>query len=146
MTICNEIIYIELGMLSIKTRVKIKQWKFWKNISSMNDDNPLMYIIKEARKHKLKEVRYYDELVDKYSSVEDIVEKFFVQTRSEIRNKAEKGQSKYITYLKINPTMSTPEIYQNITSHKHVSMIGKLRTSSHNLRVEMGRRQDWIGT
>ena len=140
MTICNEIIYIELGMLSIKTRVKIKQWRFWKTIVNMNDDNPIVYIMKEARKHKLKEVRYYDELINKYSSVEEIVKEFFQQTRSDIQNKAEKGQSKYVTYLKINPTMSRPDIYNNISNHKHVSMVGKLRTSSHNLRVEMGRR------
>ena len=50
MTVCNEFVYIELGMISMKTRVMIMQWKFWKNFTEMNDDNPLAYVIKEAKK------------------------------------------------------------------------------------------------
>ena len=71
MTVCNEFLYIELGTLSIKTRVTIKQWRFWKNVVEMSNDNPLVYIINQARKYKLKEVIYYDNLLKKYKCVED---------------------------------------------------------------------------
>ena len=140
MTVCNELVYIELGIVSVKTRVKIKQWRFWKNILEMEDANPIVYVIKEARKHKMKEVRYYDSLVDKYESVEEIIEEFYEGLRRDIRTKAASGRTKYATYLMINPSLTKPPIYNNLKSYKHVSMIGKLRTSSHNLHVEMGRR------
>ena len=60
--------------------------------------------------------------------------------KSSIRKKAEAGRSKYLTYLKINPNLETPTMYDKIQKHTAVSMIGRLRTSSHNLKVEMGRR------
>ena len=40
----------------------------------------------------------------------------------------------------INPSLTKSTIYKNLKLHKHVSMVGKLRTSSHNLHIEMGRR------
>ena len=140
MTVCNEIVYIELGMISVKTRVKIKQWRFWKGVMEMDEVNPIMYVIREARRLKMKEVRYYDNLIAQYENVEEIVQEFFEEIRDDIRTKAENGRTKYATYLMINPSLTKPTIYENLKLHKHVSMVGKLRSSSHNLHVEMGRR------
>ena len=140
MTTCTEFLYLELGVLSVKVRVIIKQWKFWKKVLAMNSWNPLAYVIQQARKYKLKEVKHYDDLVNKYSSVEDIVNEFNEDVKAKIRSKAENGRSKYITYLEINPELETPQIYEQLANKKLVSMIAKLRTSSHNLRIEMGRR------
>ena len=47
---------------------------------------------------------------------------------------------RYTLFCFLNPDLSTPETYLNIKRHSDISMIGKLRTSSHNLHVEMGRR------
>ena len=140
MNTCNEFVYLELGALSTKTVVLIKQWKFWNNVVKMDDDNPLKYIIELGRRLKLKEIKHYDDLVERYSSVEEIIDNFYSNIRADIRKKAEQGRSKYTTYLKINPNLTTPEIYKNIKNQHHISMIGKLRTSSHSLHVEMGRR------
>ena len=140
MTVCNELVYIELGMLSIKTRIKIKQWRFWKTVLEMDEDNPIMYVIKEARKQKMKEVKFYDKLLEKYENVEAIVEEFFDELRTDIRIKAGNGRTKYVTYLLVNPKLTKPAVYDKLKNHNHVSMIGKLRTSSHNLHVETGRR------
>ena len=54
--------------------------------------------------------------------------------------KAGNGRSKYVTYLEINPELQVPQIYLSLRKKKVVSMLAKLRTSSHNLKVEMGRR------
>ena len=140
MNTCNEFVYLELGALSIKTLVLIKQWKFWNNVLKMDDNNPLKYIIEQGRKLKLKEVKHYDDLVERYNSVEEIINDFYSKIRSDIRRKAEQGRSKYTTYLKINPNLTTPQIYKSINNQQHISMIGKLRTSSHSLHIEMGRR------
>ena len=63
MNTCNEFVYLELGALSIKTLVLIKQWKFWNNVLKMDNNNPLKYIIEQGRKLKLKELKHYDDLV-----------------------------------------------------------------------------------
>ena len=140
MKTCTEFLYLELGVLSKRTRVMIKQWVFWKKVLQMDDSNPIMYVIKLARRCNLKEVRYYDMLVERYDSVEEIVSAFYEDIKSKIRSKAERGRSKYVTYVSINPDLETPKIYSNIWNRNHVCMMAKLRTSSHNLRVEMGRR------
>ena len=122
MTVCNEFVYIELGMISMKTRVMMMQWKFWKNLTEMNDDNPLAYVIKEAKKYKLKEIRHYEKLVQSFASVEEIISKFYEDLRNSIRRKAESGRSKYITYLEINPTLETPKVYDSLRRHKTISI------------------------
>ena len=118
----------------------IKQYKFWNSVLDMCDGNPIVYFIKEARKLKVKEVRYYDKLIKDHSNVDEITAKFYDKIRNDIRNKAANGRSKYITYLQINPHLNSPTCYKDTHRFQHMSMIAKLRTSSHNLMVEMGRR------
>ena len=140
MTTCTELLYIELGVLSLQARVTLKQWNFWKKVLEMGRENPIIQVIELGRQHNLKEVRHYDDLVEMYSSPEEIVSKFFDKVRTSIRQKAENGQSKYATYLEINPELEPPIIYNKLFNKSQVSMVAKLRLSSHNLSVEMGRR------
>ena len=37
-TTCSELLYVELEVISIKTYVMIKQWKFWKKVAELSDD------------------------------------------------------------------------------------------------------------
>ena len=136
---CNEIVYIELGITSLQTHITIKQFEFWKKVINMNDDNPLKYVIKEAKKAKVNEIIHYENIYKKYKSKEDIVEEFFNDVRKRIKDKANQGRSKYVTYLSINPELSFPCCY-NEAKYRHVSMVAKLRSSSHSLRVETGRK------
>ena len=46
---CNEILYIELGVPSIKTKVMMKQFEFWRKVREMDEENPIKYIIREAK-------------------------------------------------------------------------------------------------
>ena len=143
-TTCTEFIYIELGIMSLKTRVMIKQWMFWKKILEIDNSNPLAHVINVARQYNLKEIKHYDNLIETYSCIEEIVSKFYEDIKASIRSKAENGRSKYVTYIEINPSLETPSIYNTIINKKSISMIAKLRTSSHNLRIEMGRRTGLI--
>ena len=106
----------------------------------MGSENPIIQVIELARHYNLKEVRHYDSLMEMYSSAEEIVSNFFDKIRTSIRQKAENGRSKYATYLEINPSLETPTIYDKLYNRNQVSMVAKLRLSSHNLNVEMGRR------
>ena len=134
-TTCSEMLYVELDVPSIKTRLLIKQWKLWKKVRELNDIDPLGYIISTAKQHRLKEVKYYEDLVANYESVDEIKNKFEEDIQTTIRCKTEKGRSKYVTYLTINPYLQTPKIYESIKSHNDRSVISKLRASSHNLHT-----------
>ena len=133
-------VYVELDVPSIKTRLLIKQWKFWKRVRELNDTDHIGYIISTAKQHRLKEVKHYEDLVANYESVDEIKNKFEEDIKTTIRCKAEKGRSKYVKYLTINPYLQTPKIYESIKSHNGRSVISKLRASSHNLQIEMVRR------
>ena len=139
-TTCSELIYIELDTPSIKTQILMKQWSFWKKVQEMSNECPLHHVIRLAKHFKLKEIEHYEQLIASYNSKDEIRDKFMEETRKSIRSKVEKGQSKFIKYLQINPSLETPKVYKNVNRHSDVSMIAGLRTSSHNLQIEMGRR------
>ena len=140
MTTCSEFLYIELGVLPIRSHIMIKQWEFWKKINDMSDENPIIYIVKKARQFHVKEIKYYDSLIERYSCKEEIVTESFENIKNTIRAKAIAGRSKYLTYLLVNPEIETPKIYSKVKKRKYCQMVAKLRTSSHNLQIEMGRR------
>ena len=113
-TTCTEFPYIELGVPSIRTIIKMKQWEFWKKITENNDDTPLKQVIATADRHGLKEVKHYVNLINEFRNKQEIKEQFFQKTRESIRKKAEEGRSKYVTYLQINPHLETPTFYKDI--------------------------------
>ena len=45
MTTFSEFVYIELGLVSIKTQIKMKQWKLWKSLSNLDNNDPLIHAI-----------------------------------------------------------------------------------------------------
>ena len=139
-TTCSEFMYIELGVISMKTQLLIEQWKFWKKVLELNENEPLAYVVKLCKQYKIKEVAHYTRLMEKYESVDEIVSEFFDKIKSSIIRKAESGRSKYKTYVTLNPLLETPLVYNTTRGHKNVSVVAKLRTSTHNLQIEMGRR------
>ena len=140
MTACSEMLFVELGVYSIKTYVLIKQYNFWKKIEDLDNSDPLKYAITLGKQYKLKEVQHYENLLEKYTSADEIVSEFYEKVKADIRAKAEQKRSRYMTYLKINPLLEHPSVYKSLNSFKSVSMIAKLRTTTHNLQIDMGRR------
>ena len=132
MTVCNEFVYLELGIVSLRTQVMIKQYRFWKSVLEMCEGNPIRYVIDEARRQKIKEVKHYDKMVNEHSDVDEIVAKFYDKIRNDIRKKAGSGRSKYVTYLQINPHLNTPTCYSDTHKFHHMIMFANLRTSSHS--------------
>ena len=139
-TTCSEFMYIELDLPSIRTQIMMKQWSFWTKVLEMSKECPLHHAITLAKHFKLKEIEHYEQLVTSFNSKDEIREKFMEENRKSIRVKAERGKSKYIKYLQVNPSLGTPKIYKSVNRHSDVSMVAGLRTSSHNLQIEMGRR------
>ena len=48
-TTCTEFPYLELGVPSIRTRILIKQWEFWRKITELDNDTPLRQVIEAAK-------------------------------------------------------------------------------------------------
>lgn len=118
----------------------MKQYKFWKKVRELGDTDPLTYAVSLAKHYKLKEIRHYETLVDKYKSTKEILLDHQNKMRAQIRTKAEKSRSRYISYMFINPHLESPSLYNTIYGEKNVSTIAKLRTITHNLQIDMGRR------
>ena len=138
-TTCNEIIYIELGRTSISTEVKISQYMFWEKVMKMDEDEPIRKIIKIAKDHNLEFVRYYDELLERYNGVDEIKHEFFTKIKIDIEIKARNGRSRYSTYKIINPNLEHPTIYNSLKTQHDLEMVARLRTGTHQLRIETGR-------
>ena len=140
MSTCSEFLYVELGVHSIRTYIMVKQFNFWQKVQELDDSDPLQYAISLGERYNLKEVKHYVNLIKTYNNADEIVTDFHEKIRNDIRKKAEQNRTRYITYLKINPLLDHPEVYKTTYGHKNVSMLGKLRTTTHNLQIDMGRR------
>ena len=60
--------------------------------------------------------------------------------KQSIRCKAE-NQSKYSSYILINPTLSQPKIYSFNTTTVKLQKTTQLRLISHTLKIESGRHR-----
>ena len=73
---CSEFLYIELGVQSIQTQLMVKQCKFWQKVRELNENEPLKHIVNLCKEYQVKEVTYYEQMIDKYNNVEDIKSEF----------------------------------------------------------------------
>ena len=104
----------------------------------MENDEPLKKIVTEAERYDINFVQHFDNLIDRYQSVEQIKEILFENLLNSIRKNANKGKTKYSTYIKINPSLNPPKVYNDMAL---IQIISKLRTSAHDLKIETGRHR-----
>ena len=97
--------------------------KFWRKIKQIDDQDPLKQVINEAIHHKIGFIQHYKNLDNQYNGAKEIVEKFFREIRASIRQNASEEKTKYMTYLKINPTLLTPDLCSNM---RFIHVISKL--------------------
>ena len=114
MTTVTDLLYVELGVCSIKTQVLMRQWNFWKKVMELDERDPLAYVVAEAKRYKLKEVKHYEQLMTKYATGDELRKKFELDTRTRIINNAEKNRSKFKTYLTVNPHLETPKVFNKL--------------------------------
>ena len=62
----NEIVYLELGKVSLQRLIEIKQLKFWRKVKQLDDQDPLKQIINEAKHHKIGFIKHYENLDERY--------------------------------------------------------------------------------
>ena len=136
---CNEFPYVELGLMSLQTLVKRRQYRFYKNIVNERDWPILRHIVRQSRDVDTKFIRHYDQLLEKYASEAEIIEEAEQKQKADILEKARAGKSRYITYVKVNPNLERSKIYERNVSTSKLQKVIRLRTISHSLEIETGR-------
>ena len=140
-TVCNEFPYIELGRPTIKSLVLKRQYKFYKNCVRDRDWPLLRHIIRQAMDCRCSYIKHYTNLLQKYNSEDEITEQSLQDMKDNVKMKASREQSKYVTYLQQNPTLTKPEIYTSFAPTYKVHHTSRIRMISHCLQIELGRQK-----
>ena len=135
---CNEFPYIELGKPSITSLVYKRQLKFFRKC--MVEDLPMQqFIIRKAKDSKCSFINHYIQLDLKYNTPEDITAESLMKMRVSIERKAENNKSRYKSYIKMNPSLCRPNIYNRYVPTHKLLLVTRLRTVSHDLQIERAR-------
>ena len=127
---------LEAGFPTIVNRIQMAQKRLLRTLINERQgmvDDPFYFVWKLCEANKTNGYRYLQSILNKdINPTEDI--------KSLIMSKT---GSKFITYRElINPSLVSPKLYTdselNILDHERVHYT-RLRTSSHNLAIEMGR-------
>ena len=134
----NAITYIESGFLPIKAVILTRQFKFYTRFKeSIQKNSRREKMFKLLLENQTSFIRHYEQLLSKYSSVEDIINEFRNQTKDKIHEQARKGRTKFSTYLEMNPTLNSSPLLDVI--HPVVNDMTRFRLGSHFLPIETGR-------
>ena len=134
----NFILYLESGFLPIKFVILLRQFNFYNRFRksiycNSRRESMLKFLLEDPTKF----LRHYVEITSKYASVEDILEEGRNFVKEKIRSLAQRGHSKYVIYMKINPDLE-PSPFLHIV-HPMASDIIRFRVGSHHLPIETGR-------
>ena len=136
---CNEFPYIELNKPTLKSVVYKRQLNFY-NDCLINKDWPMQrFIIRQGLDAKCSFINHYEKLKRKYNDPNDIPKESLKNMKETIRTKAAKNCSRYLSYLKMNPLLERPNIYNTYVPMNVLRLVTRLRCVSHSLEIEMGR-------
>ena len=140
-TVCNEFVYIELAKPSLRSLIWKRQYKFFQNCVRDRDWPLMRHIIRQAMDSKCSFIQHYNKLLEKYNSADKITEESLLTMKDDVKLKASREQSKYVSYLKLNPTLSKPNIYTTYAPTYKVHHTSRIRIISHSLQIELGRQK-----
>ena len=140
----NEILYIESGRYPLKCRIAKQQLKFWLSLKDYvieHPDSALTHLLGIANEMNLPYTRWYKDLEAEYghpaACKRGIESSFRTKWRADIENSAHDIDSRLGTYIRVNPTLSTPNYITMFETDR--LMVTRFRTGSHSLLVEKGR-------
>ena len=140
-SVCNEFPYIELGKPTLTSIVHKRQFKFIKNCTQDRDWPLQRYIIRKAMDANCTFIKHYNKLLELYQSADDVTDKSLQVMRDSVLMKAERGQSRYVTYLELNPNLQRPGIYTHVAPTYKLHHVTRIRMISHSLQIELGRHK-----
>ena len=134
----NDITFIETGFLPIQAVILTRQFKFYSRFKkSMRSNSRREKMFNFLLQNQTGFLQHYEQLMVKYSSVDDIVREFRTKTKERVHEQVRKNRTKFSTYLQMNPTLS-PSPFLDVI-HPVAGDIIKFRVGSHYLPIETGR-------
>lgn len=138
--VANTVSLIEIGMPTLKAFIRNKQQKtYYKLIndnSRIESEDPFIFAYKLGLQYRNIHATYIQQLANDNTN---ILHNDLIAMRNEIRDS---NRTKFLTYLQINPELKSPDVYNcrsNIFNELQRTEFTRLRTSSHDLRIEIGR-------
>lgn len=138
-TTCNEFPYVELNKPTLTSVIHKRQLKFY-NDCLINKDWPMQrYIIRQGLDSKCSFISHYEKLKRKYDDPNDIVKESLNRMKETIKLKAANDRSRYVSYLKVNPLLVRPSVYNRYVRTDKLHLVTRIRCISHSLEIELGR-------
>ena len=142
----NEIVYIESGQWPMQVRITKRQLKFWKSIQDITNvynEHYISKLVKIAENLNVGYLKFYKDLQQRFVNAERcekiLQEEFKTKCVDKIRLKAANDMnSKLGSYYEVNPNLVKP-LYKEKLEFERIC-ITRYRTGSHNLKIELGRR------
>ena len=137
-TTCNDVVLIETGVGSAKSRIVQKQVNFVKKLMSRIDfENSYLHkVMTMARNCKSPMGKRLQTLIEDESEVNH-VEASCEASKAAVRNS---DSSRRQTYLTMNPTLTVSDVYSDLTIPEYACVaFSHIRLSSHRLRIETAR-------
>ena len=134
----NAILFIESGFLPIRTIIMMRQYNFYKRFrDSIQAGSRREKMMQMLLGRKTDYLQHYEDLVEKYASVSEILAESSNELKQKIYRLANAGHYKYQIYVKLNPEL-LPSPFLSIV-HPVALDIVKFRLGSHYLPIETGR-------
>ena len=134
---CNEFSYIELGYPTLKSLVHKRQLKFYRDCIINKDLSMQRFIIRKALDQDTSFIKHYVKLHETYNQPDDIPVKSIIEMKEQVLQKL--NQSKFESYVKMNPSLSRPDIYNRYNTQHKLQRVTRLRAVAHELAIETGR-------
>ena len=136
---CNEFPYIELGKPTITSLVYKRQLQFYRECMIEGNLPMQQFIIRKAIDANCPFINHYVQLDLKYKNPEDVTAESLMNMRVSIERKADNKKSRYMSYIKMNPSLCRPNIYNRYVPTYKLLLVTRLRTVSHDLQIEKAR-------
>ena len=147
-SVANEIVYAESGFEMLKPAIYRRQLKHFLKVKEdceNHPDSPITKIFIDALQQNVTFLRHYKKLEQKYATPGDCYRQVANDIASERQRKFEQHRntdenSILGTYHRINPTLTTSELYTGICCFEYGrTIITRFRTGYHRLKVQSGR-------
>ena len=137
-TICNDVIYTEVGLASASALVKDKQLKFLAKVKSRSnyEGSYLQKLISKSCQSQSPMGKYLEKLE---REDQDPIKAELESIKQKISN--DQDSTRRRTYKQLNVRLESPEVYHNqifIPEHHRIAFT-RFRVGSHRFRIETGR-------
>ena len=146
----NEIIFIESGLIELKSDIYKRQYKFWKKILELIDNDPESEVSKILTKGitmNVHYIRHYKKLVNDFDNEQECYNHYKLCFTNKLKEKIAlktrvNTYSALDDYIKMNPMLIAPQFNLSyVLPEDDRQLLIKYRSGSHMLKVNTGYYQ-----